>query len=105
MPSSKQGTALSPQDIISAGMCIGCGSCVAQAGVPGPQMHFDRYGQYKPSGPAEWLRAPSPRLARTCPFSPVVQNEDKLAARLFPAAPQWDSLIGRFQAAYVGHVA
>jgi coenzyme F420-reducing hydrogenase beta subunit len=68
-------------------------------------MHFDRYGQYKPSGPAEWLRAPSPRLARTCPFSPVAQNEDELAARLFPAAPQWDSLIGRFQAAYVGHVA
>src|SRR4051812_44666557 len=90
------------QNIISSGLCIGCGSCVAQDGF---KMKFDRYGQYKPSAPAAWLHSSSEQFARTCPFSPVAKNEDELAADHFLDPQVHDPLLGRFQAAYVGHVA
>jgi len=93
---------ITPQEIISSGLCIGCGSCVAQAGF---KMKFDAYGQYKPSAPLAWLHTPSEQFAHTCPFSPMAKNEDDLAAHRFPAPQSRDPLIGRFQAAYVGYVA
>jgi coenzyme F420-reducing hydrogenase beta subunit len=96
---------LSPRDIVRAGLCIGCGSCVAQAALPDPHMAFDRYGQLKPQGPAEWYRRDSAGFTRTCPFSPAARNEDQLAAALFPAAGQYDAALGRYQTAYVGYVA
>lgn len=96
---------VSPQNIIRSGLCIGCGGCVAQADLPGLRMQLDRYGQYKPSGAAAWLRTPSATIAHTCPFSPAANNEDELAASRFPTAPYHDPLIGRYQTAYVGYVA
>jgi coenzyme F420-reducing hydrogenase beta subunit len=96
---------LSPQDIIGAGLCIGCGSCAAQAGPATVPMAFDAYGQLKPRGPADWQRQPSASFARTCPFSPAAANEDELAVAAFPAPAQRTPLLGRFEAAYVGHVA
>ena len=96
---------LSPLDIVRSGMCIGCGSCVAQADVPNTQMKFDAYGQLKPKGPFEWGRRPSARFTQTCPFSPAAKNEHRLAAELFPMAEQSDASLGRFQTAYVGYVA
>ena len=105
MPIFEKDTPLSPQSIIRSGLCIGCGSCVAQADHSGPQMDFDRFGQYKPSASPEWLRTPSARFSRTCPFSPGAKNEDELAAEQFPTAQHHDPLIGRYQTAYVGYVA
>lgn len=96
---------LSPQDIVRSGLCIGCGSCVAQAGSSAAHMSFDLYGQLKPHGPAEWLGRGSESFARTCPFSPAAQDEDQLAAALFPGPEQRDKALGSFQAAYVGYVA
>lgn len=87
-----------------SGLCIGCGACVSRAAASDAAMRMDRYGQLKPSGPAEWRSKPTPDFARTCPFSPAAADEDALALERFPAAPQHDSLIGRFEAAYVGHV-
>src|SRR4051812_43341501 len=92
---------VSPRDIISSGLCIGCGSCVAQAEHAGPAMKLDRYGQFKPSGPAEWMSNPSVHFTRTCPFSPLAKNEDELALDCFPTVQYHDSYIGRFQACYV----
>src|SRR4051812_9728906 len=92
---------LSPADITSAGLCIGCGSCVA--GSTGVGMAFDRYGQLKPDGPRAWLSAPSRRFTETCPFSPGSLNEDELARELFAAAPRQHPATGRFEAAYVGY--
>jgi coenzyme F420-reducing hydrogenase beta subunit len=105
MSMSKQPIPVSPQEIIRSDLCIGCGSCVAQAERAGLQMKFDRYGQYKPSGSPDWLRTPSALFSRICPFSPLAKNEDELAAESFPAAESHTPFIGRFQAAYVGHVA
>jgi len=68
-------------------------------------MHFDGYGQLKPHGSAAWMRNRTASFARTCPFSPAAANEDELAARRFPHAARHDALIGRFESAYVGHVA
>jgi coenzyme F420-reducing hydrogenase beta subunit len=89
-----------PADIRRAGLCIGCGSCVAQSNPERAIMGFDRFGQLTPRG-AEG----GERFLRTCPFSPLARNEDQLAARLFPTARAHDGAIGRFEAAYVGHVA
>ena len=96
---------LSPRDMVRSGMCIGCGSCVAQADAPETHMTFDAYGHLKPHGPPAWLRRHSARFTHTCPFSPAARNEDALAAELFPTAAQSDALVGRFQTAYVGYVA
>ena len=95
---------LSPKDIVRSGLCIGCGSCAAQAGSPDIGMTFDNYGQLKPQGTPEWYRSGSESFTLTCPFSPAAQNEDQLAAELFPAVEQSDVALGRFEGAYVGHV-
>ncbi|MDQ3292219.1 MAG: coenzyme F420 hydrogenase, partial [Bacteroidota bacterium] len=95
---------LSPKDIVRSGLCIGCGSCVAQANKPDAQMNFDDYGQLKPKGSPAWFNQPSLSFTQTCPFSPAARNEDYLANHLYPTTPQQDAAIGRFQAAYVGHV-
>jgi coenzyme F420-reducing hydrogenase beta subunit len=94
---------VSPAEVIAAGLCIGCGSCVAQSGEPEAEMAWDRFGQLKPVG-VDWLKVRSESFSRTCPFAPAAMNEDELAAIQFPAATQSDSHIGRFEAAYVGHV-
>ena len=94
---------LSPQDIVRSGLCIGCGSCVAQADSPA-QINFDFYGQLKPQGSPDWFRRKSSSFSRTCPFSPAAANEDELAVDLFTSAEQRDDALGRFQTAYVGYV-
>lgn len=93
---------ISPGQMVRAGLCIGCGGCVSQSRDGG--MAWNAYGQLQPAGPRDWLDEPSPILARTCPFSPFARNEDELAAANFPAAPEKDEHIGRYEAAYVGHV-
>ncbi|HEV7796941.1 MAG TPA: Coenzyme F420 hydrogenase/dehydrogenase, beta subunit C-terminal domain [Pyrinomonadaceae bacterium] len=96
---------LSPRDIVRSGLCIGCGSCVAQGDEPGSRMELDCYGQYKPAGSHEWLHRRSSKFARTCPFSPVARNEDDLATDLFPDSRHHHSSLGCFQTAYVGYAA
>lgn len=92
---------VTPHTIAGAGLCIGCGSCVAQT--QGASMVWDRYGQLKPAG-GELLDNPPAHFTITCPFAPDAANEDALAAALFPAARHVDREIGRFDGAYVGHV-
>ncbi|GAA4222879.1 Coenzyme F420 hydrogenase/dehydrogenase, beta subunit C-terminal domain [Sphingomonas endophytica] len=86
--------ALRPDDIVGAGLCIGCGGCAAA-------MRMDRDGLWKPE-PGTPGGADFP--AR-CPFSPDAANEDVLAAERFPAAPAHSELLGRFESTWVGHVA
>lgn len=68
-------------------------------------MAWDRDGMWKPQGPDEWYRRPSADLAQRCPFSPAAVNEDVLASARFPAAAERTDLLGRFESAWVGHVA
>lgn len=91
----------SPKDIVSSGMCIGCGICVAQSA--GTSMKFDAFGQLKPQGPSHWFRNPSESFSNTCPFSPEAKNEDDISAALFPALSRHPS-IGHYKTNYVGHV-
>ena len=86
-----------------SGLCIGCGACAA--GEPRAIMRWDRYGQLKPDGPAHWYRRRDPAFSAICPFAPAAVDEDAIAAERFGAAPGSDPLIGRFEQAYVGHVA
>jgi coenzyme F420-reducing hydrogenase beta subunit len=98
-------TALSPRDLIRSGLCIGCGSCAAQAAAAGARMEFDRYGQLRPQLGSDWSRERSAGFARTCPFSPAAVDEDRLVAELFADAPAREPAVGAFLAAYVGYAA
>ncbi|MFB2607664.1 coenzyme F420 hydrogenase/dehydrogenase beta subunit N-terminal domain-containing protein, partial [Rhizobium phaseoli] len=67
-------------------------------------MQLDRYGQMKPTGPGTWLQSRDEEFARICPFSPGARDEDELAAEHFSRAKNRHPLLGRFEAAFVGHV-
>ncbi len=102
----KDQAVFSPKDIVTSDLCIGCGSCVAQAQLHGTdsRMKFDDYGLYKPFGPSDWYTKPTAQFSNTCPFSPLAKKEDELALRNYPEAAQQSATVGRFQSAYVGHV-
>jgi len=95
-------TTLRRRDLVASGLCIGCGACVAATPDNSGAIAFDRFGQYAPAGPREWLDRPDPVLARVCPFSPHARNEDEIAAERFPLASRRDARTGRFEAAFVG---
>jgi coenzyme F420-reducing hydrogenase beta subunit len=95
---------VTPQGIMDAGLCIGCGSCVAKSGVADARMQFDSFGELKPTGSKSWLNTPTESFYRTCPFSPGAVTEDVLAAELFPPNNKADAALGKYQQAYVGHV-
>jgi coenzyme F420-reducing hydrogenase beta subunit len=103
--SSAEPRFVGPRDMIRSGLCVGCGGCVAASGPPGRAMRWNPYGLIEPDGPASWLRARTPEFSRTCPFSPAAADESELADAAFPNARHRDERIGRFEAAYVGHVA
>lgn len=94
-----------PYDMVRAGLCIGCGSCVAQSPGTRARMGFDADGLLVPHGPRAWRRAPPRSFVATCPFSAGALDEDALAVALFADAPRHASSVGRYRAAYVGHVA
>lgn len=97
---------VSPQDIVRSGLCIGCGSCAAQAAINGTpaKMDFDKYGLYKPQGPSSWYGQRSHAFSSTCPFSPSAKKEDELSLINYPDAAAHTDALGRFQNNYVGHV-
>lgn len=86
--------AFTPTTMARSGLCVGCGSCADRMG-------WDQDGFLKPDP-----NAPAPQhFAQQCPFSPLARNEDEIAGERFANAPHSDPRIGRFEAAYVGHVA
>ena len=91
-----------PADIVRSGLCIGCGSCAAVH--PTASMTWDKNRFLKPEGPQDWYEAPSEEFTRACPCSPRAVNENVIAAERFSDASGIDTSIGRFEAAYVGHV-
>lgn len=103
MPSAPDPLLVAPRRIVSAGLCIGCGVCVANSDDPATTMIWDRHGNLVPQG-RRWIDASSRSFSRLCPFAPAASNEDELSAILFPDARQRDRRIGRFISAHVGHV-
>jgi coenzyme F420-reducing hydrogenase beta subunit len=99
----RPGRRLSPGDMVSSGLCVGCGACASMHDEA--RMEWDADGFLKPSGDASWYRGRRLSFGRTCPMSPVAPNEDSIAYREFPGAAQDDRAIGRFEGAYVGHAA
>jgi len=103
---------ISPASIVHAGLCIGCGSCAARPQAdPGgdaasvAHMRLDALGELRPTATDGWMREGPRGFARICPFSPEAADEDELAHALFGSATHGDPRIGRFERAYVGHVA
>ncbi|WP_176536626.1 MULTISPECIES: Coenzyme F420 hydrogenase/dehydrogenase, beta subunit C-terminal domain [Sinorhizobium] len=95
---------LTPRRIGKSGLCIGCGACVARSSASDVTMRLDRYGHFKPKISGLSADNNPPDFAALCPFSPDARNEDEIACERFPSAKYRDPLIGRFQAAFVGHV-
>ncbi|WP_051013484.1 Coenzyme F420 hydrogenase/dehydrogenase, beta subunit C-terminal domain [Methylocystis sp. SC2] len=82
-----------------SGLCVGCGACAGD----GVALTLDRYGELAPRSAA---RAGANRnVAHICPFSPHAADEDDISTRRFAHAASSHPLIGRFEAAYVGHAA
>lgn len=96
---------VSPQDIISSKLCIGCGACAALEPTGSAALKWDRDGQLKPDGPEEWLTGRTQDFGRICPFSPFAADETRIATQHFPQSRENDPWIGRFESAYVGHAA
>lgn len=101
-PSPEPGP-ISPRDMIRSGLCVGCGACVSTE--PAADMRWDKDGFLKPHGPLGWASRRDEALARNCPFSPRAADETEIARSRFSAARHDDEKIGRFMAAWVGHVA
>lgn len=93
----------SPRAMLASGLCIGCGSCASRE--PAAGMGWNRYGQLRPRGPRAWEARGDDLFARTCPFSPEAAKEDLIGLELYPDATEADPQAGRFEAAFVGHVA
>lgn len=92
-PEQGSETLPTPRDIARAGLCVGCGSCAER-------MQWDRDGFLKPHSST----VPPASFALQCPFSPAAADEDVIAGERFASAANLHPQIGRFEAAYVGHV-
>lgn len=103
MDAARDRRLVSPRDVVRSGLCIGCGSCAAQA--QGVRMAFDGDGHLKPHGAGPWWREATPAFSATCPFSPQAADETQLARELFADAPAADPKLGRLRSAWVGAVA
>lgn len=96
--------AISPQEMVNAGLCIGCGSCVAQSTEVPTSMQFNKFGELNPTGPSAWYKDKSEQLGRTCPFSRYAKNENDFAVELYPQLHK-DPFVGAALSNYVGYVA
>jgi coenzyme F420 hydrogenase subunit beta len=88
-------------DVISRGMCIGCGACELRTN-GAVRVRLGPLGLYE----ADAARATPPELAAAstvCPFSDAAEDEDGIAARHFPALERREGL-GRHRSLYAGRV-
>jgi coenzyme F420-reducing hydrogenase beta subunit len=92
------------REVVRADVCIGCGGCaVASHGAYG--ITFERSGLYQAVvNPEQHSEVDERRIATVCPFSNTAENENEIAARVFPDATYVHSAAGRWHAAYVGWV-
>ena len=91
-------------EIVNAGACIGCGGC-AVASNGAYEIRLGKWGMYQASPPQRGLsEAEEQALGTICPFSNTAENEDEIAARVFPQTPHQHRAVGVWQAAYVGWV-
>lgn len=94
---------VSPREMVKAGLCTGCGACVAALGDGRAALEWAGDGQLKPAGPRAWMNRRTAEFSRICPFSPQARDETRIARDRFGDAPNADPLIGRYREAWVGY--
>jgi coenzyme F420-reducing hydrogenase beta subunit len=90
---------LTAEGMRRSGLCVGCGACAGD----GVTVELNRHGELVPRSHAGVAAARD--VANICPFSPEAANEDDISVRRFANPVSSHPLIGRFDAAYVGHAA
>src|SRR5688500_3753917 len=89
-------------EIVNAGACIGCGGC-AVASNGAYEIRFGKDGMYQAARDTHATNGVDDEaLATICPFSNTAENEDEIAARVFPRAAHSHASVGVWQSAYVG---
>lgn len=81
--------------VISSGLCVGCGGC---AFASGGKMRLDGHGFYKPD--LEDDAAPSDA---TCPLLVPEMDEDELADKFLPVTAARDHKLGKYDEVFAAH--
>lgn len=90
------------EEVLSRGMCIGCGSCAVRTGGRVSVALSSRGIWQADAHHAD--RADRRAASRVCPFSDEAANEDAIAAAIWPGLAQ-DDRVGRWRDAWAGRVA
>lgn len=92
------------ETVVENHFCVGCGVCTAVKDSP-MKMRIDEYGRYQAFADVSTVSEElNETLQRVCPFSDKSDNEDVLAAALYPESRNHARYLGRYQATYVGWV-
>lgn len=86
------------EQVVSSGICIGCGGCAFAAG---GRMSLDEFGFFKPVLESNT----TVKQSMACPFLAPKLDEDMLAERFLPATPNRDHKIGKYEAVFAAHAA
>lgn len=88
-------------DIVRNKLCVGCGVCVSESATS--TMVWSKDGFLEPILDSSF----TDNAIKLCPFNPNpdidVEDEDKIADKIFPNAHNQDFKIGRFEQSYIGY--
>lgn len=89
------------EHIVRNNLCVGCGACISQSSTS--KMIWNEDGFLVPILDDSFTED----TVKLCPFNPTpdaeVEDEDRMAEKLFPDALYKDFKIGRFEQSYVGY--
>jgi coenzyme F420-reducing hydrogenase beta subunit len=95
-------TGESIRQIVAAGACIGCGACAVASRAY--ETTFTRYRLFQAVTNSPPNLEDEEAAVAVCPFSATAENEDEIAARIFPNAVNRHRAVGSWATAYVGAV-
>lgn len=97
--------AIQLKSVLHSGLCVGCGACEIVDGSP-LQVRMNEFGRFEALGDLDsadecLLKV----LDEVCPMTGAGPTLDEMSREEFPHCAQYDDVLGRSLACYVGHVA
>lgn len=90
------------ENVVSQGMCVGCGACSVATGSRIP-VTIGRRGAYQ-ADLAGVSEADKGRGDKVCPFSDRSKSENAIAEQVFPAGMPQDDVLGTYSSVTAGRV-